>query len=104
MSAEIIGTLSGSGKVLRGTDVVSVVEYDLTFYQEFLDSSTLTGPGRIPGKKRIEGTIRGASLPIGQQLKLVTAAGDTFEFFVTDGYGSIAPSGPFLNSRGEPVF
>jgi len=57
----------------------------------------------IPAMKRIEGTVRGKGLPIGDKLTLVTREGYRLEFFLENSYGTIAATGAMLDSEGKAV-
>lgn len=97
-----IGSLIGVGAVYQNDTPLGKGNYELDIYQEFIDSSSLQGGARTPGLKRIEGHVQG-TFPIGRILKLVTAQGQTLNFFIADSDGNIRASGPFLNPDGTPV-
>ena len=97
-----IRSLTGIGTVYQNDNVLGQGNYQIDVYQEFIEGSSLQGPYRIPGLKRIEGYIKGA-FPIGTILKLVTAEGQTLNFFVADSNGNIKAAGPFLKPDGTPV-
>src|SRR5258708_365265 len=95
--------LTGTGKALRGTEIISAVDYHLEIYETFIQNITHEGSSKTPGMVRIEGTVRDGSLPIGEKLTLVTREGYALDFFLVNKYGTISVSGPLLNERGEPV-
>ncbi len=100
---EKVRSLTGIGKVYLDDKFLGDARYELDVYQEFIEGQMLSGGSyRIPGLKQIVGYIKG-SFPIGTILKLVTAQGQTLNFFVADGNGRIQASGPFLNLDGTPV-
>ena len=97
-----INSLTGIGRVYLDDKLLGTGNYQIDVYQEFTEGNTMQGPYRIPGLKRIVGSINGA-FPIGTLLKLVTAQGQTLNFFIADSNGRIEASGPFLNSDGKPI-
>lgn len=99
---EKINELTGIGNVYLADKLLGTGEYRIDVYQEFIEGHAMEGPYRVPGLKRIVGSIKG-TFPIGTILKLVTAKGQTLDFFVVDGSGKIEASGPFLNLDGTPV-
>jgi hypothetical protein len=99
-----IKSFSGKGKVFSGDRFLSNGQYAIDVYQEFIEGRNLSGASyRVPGMKEIVGTMRGERLPIGSILELVTSDGDTLNFFIADGNGTIRASGPFLTKDGHPV-
>jgi len=98
--------LSGTGKALRGKEMISAVEYHLEIYQESIDVSGPTVTGQAPGVRRIVGTITAAapgSLPIGDRFTLVTREGYTLEFWIKDSSGAITAPGSLRDDHGRPV-
>ena len=85
---EKIRTLTGSGSVYLDEKFLGQGSYRIDVYQEFIEGHTMDGPYRIPGLKRIVGSIDGP-FPIGTILKLVTAQGQTLNFFVASSDGRI---------------
>jgi hypothetical protein len=54
--------------------------------------------------KRIEGTVRGKGLPMGEKLTLVTREGYRLEFYLeSSSSGTIMATGGLLDSDGRPV-
>ena len=89
--------------MFRGSVSLGVAAYHLDVYQEYLEGAMQEGRYRIPGMKRIEGTVRGNSLPVGDPLRLVTQEGHSLDFSVVNSNtGSIAVS-DFVDSNGKPV-
>ena len=100
---EKIKSLAGAGKVFSGGRLLGEGDYQIDVYQEFLQGQTLSnGQYRIPGMKRIVGTVQGGPFPIGSNLKLVTIDGATLPFFISNSNGRIEASGPFLTKDGQP--
>jgi len=103
MSGKRIGSFSGSGSVELNGEVLSAADYHLEIYQDFIQGQMMEGSYNIPGGKRIEGTVRGKGLPMGEKLTLVTREGYKLEFFMESSYGTIAATGPLLNLEGKAV-
>lgn len=59
--ARNIGTLTGLGELLDGTQSIAQVRYHISLWQEELDASNLAGTSTVPGIKSANGNIHAIS-------------------------------------------
>ena len=104
MSSKIVKTFSGTGQVSDAGSSVGIAAYDLAVYQRFEEGATLDGGAyNVEGTKKIEGTVRGNQIPIGQLLQLTTQEGYLLNFFLRDSSGSVVVTGTITDSSGKSV-
>ena len=102
MSWRPVRKIVGIGDVFRGTEAVDIAEYDLEIYEENPEDHEHHGANWRPGAKRVEGTVVG-SLPIREDLRLVTEEGYSLGFYLRDRFGSFVMLGDMVDSAGKPV-
>ena len=85
---ELEESITGTGEVYKEDKVVSVVEYVLRIYQEYVVSSASAGIEKIPTTKNIFGHIAVISgeknLPIGETLTLRLQDGRRWSFWISN--------------------
>lgn len=107
MAIRKIKDVTGTGVVFRGDEKLSGVDFHLEVHQKFIDASSHTASGEIPGMKQLSGAITGSDghIPMGENLTLVADAGYSFTFILT-GHGTfrvqalIDKNGNLMDQRG----
>jgi hypothetical protein len=99
------GTLSGTGQVLNGDRLVSIVGYRLGEYKTFKDDRLYDGSStRVHVKSRLKGEIteNEDSIPILEKLTLITEEGYIVKFFLPSS-GRIEFGGGIQDKNGNAV-
>jgi hypothetical protein len=88
--------LSGVGHVHKGTEVVmSDVPYEITVSRRMIDAATMSGPGEVPGMKRIDGVLV-AEIPsnlVGESIELELEDGRRWKCFIQSRDGNLVSRG-----------
>ena len=102
MPFDLIDRRSGRGTVLLGEEVKAEATYDLSVYQDRIDTSSLQGQSSIPGSKIINGRIKvdpmsgfTPSFEGQNRFTLLLSDGDKIDFFFRDLAGTIMTTGGF---------
>ena len=90
---DFVEKLSGKGKVFEGTKFIADVDYDISVYQDRIDTSSHDGPSSVPGLKRVVLALNRHVGEIGGKLTLVLEDGKKMDFFVS-GNRLFTPTGP----------
>lgn len=102
MSFRPVRKIEGIGTVYSGDNVVDIAEYDLEIYEEDPESHEHHVSNYRAGGTKIEGTVQG-TLPVRQDLRLLTEEGYSVNFFLRDSLGTVVVSGPMVDGDGKPV-
>ncbi len=102
MSWRPVRKLAGVADVFLGAELVEISDYELEIYEENPDAHEHHGANWTPGTRKIEGTV-GGSLPIREDLRMVTEEGYSLSFYVRDSYGSVVTLGEIVDGAGKPV-
>jgi hypothetical protein len=102
MSFRPVRKIEGIGTVYAGAEVLDIAEYELEIYEEDPDSHEHHAGNPKAGALRIEGTVQG-TLPIRQDLRLLTEEGYSMNFFLRDSFGTVVAAGPMVDDSGAPV-
>ncbi len=65
---KLVEQLSGRGKVLVGEREIATANYSIDVYQDYIETNTRSGSGRIPGMKSASGQLNVVTGPVDLEL------------------------------------
>ena len=97
---KIVDTRQGLGTIHKGDKKLGTVKYRLQVLQDYIDISSKTGAGEIPGWKRVVGHMDPQDIHIltlfeAGDLALQLEDGDWIKLIVRDTNGAVVANGDF---------